>query len=327
MDVLQEKPASRLTSWRAAATGTGPQGSQPVPSTSPVLSELVLARLMSESALSNFPELALSRSVALLLVLRPEATQVAALAAICASAANALHFAPDLRAARALTQFYPIGSANFILASTRYRRVDQSRRVSDALDAFNEALASAMKETMDYTARRQGGVSLSAVSRDELAQWWRSVCAAAHTLLSAIDAAISMFNPVSRADESDLLMRALKDAANGGSPMRTPGGGYEMPYWEEQRRSPRLAVSCFASVMVGTRLSTARITDVSTGGVGIEMTEQLAEGENVVIKVGLIIMAGTVVWRRMPRAGIAFAQSLVDDPPNYKFLSSHAERD
>lgn len=57
------------------------------------------------------------------------------------------------------------------------------------------------------------------------------------------------------------------------------------------------------------------------------MTEQLAEGENVVIKVGLIIMAGTVVWRRMPRAGIAFAQSLVDDPPNYKFLSSHAERD
>jgi hypothetical protein len=82
-----------------------------------------------------------------------------------------------------------------------------------------------MKETMDYTARRQGGVSLSAVSRDDLARWWRSVRAAAHTLLSAIDASISMFNPVSRADESDSLMRALKDAANGGSPMRTPGGG------------------------------------------------------------------------------------------------------
>jgi hypothetical protein len=57
------------------------------------------------------------------------------------------------------------------------------------------------------------------------------------------------------------------------------------------------------------------------------MTDKLAEGENVVIKIGLIIMAGTVVWRRMPRAGIAFAQSLVDDSPNYKFLSSHAERD
>lgn len=57
------------------------------------------------------------------------------------------------------------------------------------------------------------------------------------------------------------------------------------------------------------------------------MTEQLAEGDNDVITVGLIMMAGTVVWRRMPRAGIAFAQILVDDPPNYKFLSSHAERD
>ena len=57
------------------------------------------------------------------------------------------------------------------------------------------------------------------------------------------------------------------------------------------------------------------------------MTEQLAEGDNAVITVGLIMMSGTVVWRRMPRAGIAFAQILVDDPPNYKFLSSHAERD
>ena len=43
----------------------------------------------------------------------------------------------------------------------RYYRVDQSRRVCDALDAFNEALVTAMKETMDYTARRQVGVSLS----------------------------------------------------------------------------------------------------------------------------------------------------------------------
>lgn len=321
MHLLRDKPGSR----HATQQGGGSDAGAPHSVAAPALSELALARLVSEKALSNFPEIARSRAVAMLLVLRPEVTHVAALTAMCASAANALATRPDLRAARALTKFFPVESATFILASTRFRRLGQSPGVCDALCEFNEALSGAMTASMEYTAARQMMTDLTAIPTGDLTQSWQSACHAALALLAAIDSQISLFNPLSRADDGDMLVSVLKVAAKGGSPLRSPGGGYEMPAWVEQRRSPRLTVACHATLMVGSQISTVEITDVSTGGVGIEMTGRLEPGDNVVIKVGHIILAGTVVWRRPPRAGIAFAQSLIDDSPTYKFLSGRTD--
>lgn len=290
----------------------------------PAMSEFALANLLRENALSSMPEVAQSRFIALLLTLRPEVTHVAVLTAICASAANVLRKAPELRAARALTRFYPVGSSSLMLASNRLCKIARDSEVSGALEAFSETLSGAMRASMDYTASRQGAADLAAVPVGCLWPAWQRASLAASHLLTAIDEAIAIFNPSRPADDRDVLISALKQAALGESPLREASGDFAIPAWEEQRRSPRLDVSCQASIIVRSELIAIRITDISTGGVGIEIDGHVEEGDVAIIKLGRMLLPGTVIWRRRPRAGFAFDQSLLADSPEYRFLANRS---
>lgn len=326
MHVLQRKTAAcQQRSERRRLSLPTPDGEEPTLPSSPELSELALVRLIHEREWSALPDVALSRSVALLLTLRPEVIRVSVLTGICASAANVLRDAPDLRAARALTRFYPVGSSCFILASTRYRRLDPNSAAAIALNAFNDALTTAMDSTLRYTADRQGARDLGTISSSDLSQSWQSACTAALHLLGEIDTAITPFNPIGCAAEGDVLIDALKAAAAGGSPLRSVDGDFVMPAWVEQRQSPRITVSCKAGIIVGPSVSTIRITDMSTGGIGIETSEYLKVDETIMIQIGEIILPGKVIWRRGDRAGIALDQDLLDDSPVYRFLSGHPQ--
>lgn len=289
------------------------------------LSELALGRLIHDGAFSPRPIAAQSRALSLLLTLRTEVTRAAVLTAICATAANALRDEPDLRAARALTRFYPVGSSDFILASTRYCRLDPATAAAEALNAFNDALGCAMSATVQFTADRQAIPNLAAVPTVDLCAAWQTACTKAHRVLAEIENAIRIFNPVRRVDDDDVLVAALKEAAAGRAPLREPDGEFVMPHWVEQRQSPRITVSCAALLVIGTIESAIRITDVSTGGLGIETFEQLSDGDIVAIDLGGILLPGRVIWRRRGRAGIVFEQNLLDDSPEYRFLASHEE--
>lgn len=288
-------------------------------------SEFALGCLIHDGAFSARLEDLRSRSLTLLLTLRAQVTRVAALTAICATAANVLRNAPDLRAARALTHFYPVGPANFILASTRLFRLDPNGAVASALGAFNDALDSAMIATVQYTDARQATLNLAKIPTLDLCANWRTACAKAHRLLFAIDDAIDVFHPLGRADDGDVLVSVLKEAASGGIPLREPNGEFVMPAWVEQRQSPRIAVACSARLINGACEAAIRITDVSTGGLGIEAPALLSEGEIVTIDVGGMVLPGRVIWYRAGRAGIAFEQRLLDDSPEFRFLAGHAE--
>lgn len=289
------------------------------------MSEFLLGRMIHDGAFAARAREEQWRSLALLLTLRAEVTRVAVLTAICASAANALDDKPDPRAARALTRFYPVGSSSFILASARYSRLDPFSNVTKTLHAFNDALGLAMVATVQFTAARQAAHDPVASSTADLCAAWRTACAKAHPLLSRIDDAIGVLNPIGRADDGDVLVAVLKEAATGGVPLRGPDGEFMMPAWAEQRQSPRIAVACNARLIDGAGEVVAHITDASAGGLGIETCKQLSEGEIVTIELGRAMLPGRVIWCMGGRAGIAFEQRLLDDSPEYRFLSSHTE--
>ncbi len=289
------------------------------------ISEFLLGRMIHDGAFSARAEEKQWRSLELLLTLRAEVTRVAVLTAICASAANALDDKPDLRAARALTRFYPVGSSGFILASARYSRLDPLGNVTKTLHAFNDALELAMIATVQFTAARQATHDPVAACVADLCAAWRTACAKAHPLLSRIDDAIGMLNPIGRADDGDVLVEVLKEAALGGAPLRKPDGEFIMPAWAEQRQSPRIAVACNARLIDGAGEVVTHITDASAGGLGIETSKRLREGEMVTIDLGQVVLPGRVVWYARGRAGIVFEQGLLDDSPEYRFLSSHLE--
>lgn len=291
------------------------------------MSELTLGRLIHDGAFVARPVELQARSVALLLALHAEVTRVAVLTAICASAANVLRGKPDERAARALIRFYPVGSSRFILASVRYCRLDPSSSVAKSLHAFNDALAIAMVATVQFTAAHQAAddpASSSSAAADLCASW-QSACASAYPALAEIDDAIGRLVPIGRADESDALVAVLKEAAAGGAPLCGPDGAFMMPAWVEQRQSPRSGIACNARLVDGADEAAINITDVSTGGLGIETSKRLREGEIVTIDLGQVVLPGRVVWCARGRAGIVFEQGLLDDSPEYRFLSSHLE--
>jgi hypothetical protein len=295
------------------------------PAWSIIFSELALGRLIHDGAFVQRPDVGQSRSVALVLKLRVEAIRVAVLTALCATASNSLRHEPDIRAARALTRFYPVGSSDFILASSRYRRLEPGSDVAFVLDAFNNALGVAMVASMWFTASRQTTPNLSDIATAELCEAWQVACTKACSLLIELDNAIGVPKPIGQTYDGDALITALKQAASGGTPLRDPDGGFTMPSWVDQRSTPRVPVDCGASLIDGAGTSEVRITDISTGGLGIETSFDLGEDNIVTIKVNDIVLPGRVKWCKRGRAGIAFEQSLLDDSPEYHFLAKHAE--
>ncbi len=289
--------------------------------------ELALGRLIHGGAFSSRPEIAQSRSVALILRLRAEVRHVSVLTGICTSAANALSNDPNLHAVRALIRFYPVGSSSYILAVTRYHRLDPGSGLARALNAFTDALDTAMNATMVFIADHQAARDPTSIATVEFCAAWRFACGQAHCVLAEIDKAIGIFNPVDSAVEDDVLTTVLKEAAGGGSPLRAPDGEFIMPAWAERRQLPRISTACCARLHVGTRVNAIRIIDVSIGGLGIETSVHLREDDIVTIEVKGIVLPGRVVWCRQERAGIAFEQSLLDESPEFRFLASYAEPD
>ena len=293
------------------------------------MSELALGYLMHDGAFHERPDAGQSRSVVLLLALRAEVMRISVLTAICATAANIVRNEPDTRAARALTRFFPVGSSDFILASARFRRLAPGSITAIAIDAFYEALSKATCATLMFTASRQEASQFTTISAVDLAAAWRAACTQAHALLIELDLglakAIGTDIPNIKADNGDRLIVALKEAAGGGLPFRDADGEIVMPSWVEQRHSPRVDVAFLASIIVGSGTKPIRISDLSSGGLGVETSEALEEGNLVTIKVSDIVIPGRVIWCRHGRAGIAFEHAILDDSPEYRFLRNHVQ--
>ncbi|HRY07127.1 MAG TPA: PilZ domain-containing protein [Hyphomicrobiaceae bacterium] len=324
-DAARQEPVGR------AATSTSQGGwrdvSSSLRSASGELSEFALGRLIHDGAFSVRPEVAQSRAMALILTLRGQVRHTLVLTAICASAANVLHNESDPRAARALIHFYPVGSGLYILSATRYHRLQPDTGIAKSLDGFNAALDAAMATTMAFSAARQATPNLADVPTVDLCAAWRFACLQGQRLLTELDELIAIFHPIHPTDGGDELIKALEESAVGGTPLRAPDGEFAMPSWAEGRQLPRVAVACNASLLVGTKVHAIRITNISAGGLGIETPALLREDEIITIVVEGMVLPGRVVWSRAGRAGIALEQSLLDDSPEYRFLTSQSEFD
>lgn len=80
---------------------------------------------------------------------------------------------------------------------------------------------------------------------------------------------------------------------------------------DERRRMPRVELNQTASIRHGTKVAHARARNISQGGVGLETTLALSEGDPVQVTLdGLRPLDGVVRWVRTGQAGVAFAEEL-----------------
>lgn len=290
--------------------------------TTPATVEFALARLYRENATKGRPEIARPRAFALLLALRPEATRVALLTAICASGVNALAAQVPGSSTRALTRFFPSGTSHLMLASARFRRLDPEAELSAALERFNDDLADGIEATLAFAASGWNRQWLTSQDNDGLVVRWRRASGSARRLLFEVDRALSEFTLAGPAPDSDALTRSLLEAEQGGMPLMLADGTFAIPDWAELRRSPRVKVSCRASMVSHGGTVDIVIGDISTGGAGILTPEEVSEGERIVIVVDRsIVLPGRVIWSMGRRAGVALDSPLVDDSPAFRFLA------
>lgn len=295
------------------------------------LAELSLACLEHElRANAELAALPTSRTLALLLALHPEVVRLSVLSAACVSVANAVAY-PERRSGaapkpRSLLHTFPSESSRYILAASRLRRATPDSQAGKHLDAINDALGGAIAATIEFAA---SGFELGAGGRplrERVAEAWRSVCVAEIGLLEAIRNELMRYRLAASDANSAALLSALREGARGATPFLMASGEIQLPQWAELRRSQRLPVNIRADMLCRGREQKVRITDISTGGAGIEFTETLQQQDEVTLVVDMsMVMSGRVVWVRARHAGIEFDQPFYEDTLELRFLKRTAQ--
>lgn len=249
-----------------------------------------------------------------------EVQNASILIAVTTSAVNALGDVFRPRGLRHLSAYLP--PAPVVFPSVAARLVD-ARFESQTIDILHAFFSQAdLAKNLLRSHMMAGGrdAELSPGTCEELVEAWRSTCSLALAAILELDRVIDLCGDGERIERADYLEKLLKESRDGGRPCLEADGRITMPGWASRRQHERRAASLGVLIQSRGRTSKGIVTDVSTGGVGLDHISGLRSGDGVTLQFesGRRV-SGTIAWCMDKRAGIKFLRDLT---PNDPLLSS-----
>lgn len=261
------------------------------------------------------PSKARPEHIRLLMALKAEAETAAMLVAVCASLANALSREHGTRpAARCLTTFSPPELSLFQASTTALIGSEASVELVPTLQDFAARLSFARQMSQVFVTESPSARAAASIDAEALSDAWRKACLSAQGALAGLSAELRRHVTATVKDPSEGLIEQLQQAEAGLSPCVERDGCVIVPGWAERRQSKRIRVDIAAEVHLGPSIRTARVFDVSTGGMGLRGLENLRRGDSVLVKLAYgRRFRGTIAWVAGDKAGVRFQQALPAD--------------
>lgn len=255
-----------------------------------------------------------------------EMESVATMAAVSASIVNALSTPEGSRtvSAQALQTYAPPDMPVF--ASAFAHMIDSGRfsHLAETLQVFETRVSLARRMGLAYAreqrARSSDQTADRTVDLETLQDAWAHACEAALNVISDVSRVrhtqISGPFKLERPGPEQRLSNLLIAAANGLHPCVGSDGYVTIPGWAERRHHKRQLVDFAIEVHNAGRMFSARVFDVSAGGLGMvwlsgPQRPELNSGDFIAIKVpGGRSLKGRIAWLSGCKAGVTLAEPL-----------------
>ena len=249
-----------------------------------------------------------------------EVQNASILIAVTASALNASGGVGHPRGLRHLSGYLPPTPVVFPSVAARLVDVKFDAQTIDILHAFFSRVDLAKNLLRSYMMAGGRGAEPSQRTFEELVDTWRTSCDLALSAIQELERVIDLCGDGEQFERADYLEKLLKESRDGGRPCLEADGRIVMPGWASRRQHERRAASLGVVVQSSGRIIKGIVTDVSSGGVGLDHVAGLRSGDGVTLQFesGRRV-SGTIAWCMDKRAGVKFLRDLT---PNDPLLSS-----
>jgi hypothetical protein len=249
-----------------------------------------------------------------------EVQNASILIAVTTSAINALDSVRHPRGLRHLSGYMPPTPVVFPSVAARLVDVKLDGETIDILHAFFSRVDLAKNMLRSYMMAGGRGAEPSQGTFEELTDIWRSCCGLALAAIEELERVIDLCADGEQFERADYLEKLLKEARDGGRPCLEADGRIVMPGWASRRQHERRAANLGVIIQSGGRVIKGIVTDVSSGGVGLDHVAGLRAGDGVTLQFesGRRV-SGSIAWSMDKRAGVKFLRDLT---PNDPLLSS-----
>jgi hypothetical protein len=249
-----------------------------------------------------------------------EVQNASILIAVTTSAINALGNVRHPRGLRHLSGYLPPTPVIFPSIAARLVDVNFDAQTIDILHDFFSRVDLAKNLLRSYMMAGGRGAEPSPAAFEELVDAWRTSCSLALSAIQELERVIDLCGDGEQFERADYLEKLLKEARDGGRPCLEADGRIIMPGWASRRQHERRAANLGVAIQSRGRVFKGIVTDVSSGGVGLDHVAGLHSGDGVTLQFesGRRV-SGTIAWSMDKRAGVKFLRDLT---PNDPLLSS-----
>jgi|GEM_PF-2653699 len=249
-----------------------------------------------------------------------EVQNASIMVAVTTSAINALDAVHHPRGLRHLSGYLPPTPVVFPSVAARLVDVKLEPETVDVLHTFFSRVDLAKNLLRSYMMAGGRGAEPSRDTFEELVENWRTCCSLALAAIAELERVIDHCGDGRQFDRADYLYKLLQEARDGGRPCLEADGRIVMPGWASRRQHERRAANLGVIIQSGGRVIKGIVTDVSSGGVGLDHVSGLRSGDGVTLQFesGRRV-SGTIAWSMDKRAGVKFLRDLA---PNDPLLSS-----
>ncbi len=249
-----------------------------------------------------------------------EVQNAAIMIAVTTSAINALGSAHTSRSLRHLSAYLPATPVVFPSVAAGLVDVKVENETIDVLHTFFSRTDLAKNLLRSYMMAGGRGTEPPQETFDELVEIWRTACHLGLSAIKELERVIDHSGDGERFERADYLEKLLEEARDGGRPCLEADGRIVMPGWASRRQHERRAANLGVLVHSAGKIIKGIVTDVSSGGVGLDHVTGLRSGDGVTLQFesGRRV-SGTIAWSMDRRAGVKFLRDL---QPNDPLLSS-----
>lgn len=185
------------------------------------------------------------------------------------------------------------------------------RRCSE-LHFYLRAAREALRDTLEA---KQLSASAKRKQQMKTCDLWQASADTALLAIYALEDTIGYQRLSLETEHMRTLCGALIAARSGGTPFQNEGIP-ALPDWVDRRAARRCTVNMFAQLTSDSNKVEVFVTNVSSGGLGIDYADNLKDGSLVSIRLhNGRTFVGRVAWCIGRRAGITFRRSLRPDDP------------